>query len=98
MENIWQSFYRVDKSHNRAQGRFGLGLSIVRAIMVAHGRDFGVFNTDDGVVFWIELGVPAEIEPENTEPEKTAEYLPEPKRPKQSGVKTHRFIKKDSKK
>ena len=55
MENIWQSFYRVDKSHNRAQGRFGLGLSIVRAIMLAYGRDFGVFNTEDGVVFWIEL-------------------------------------------
>lgn len=55
MENIWQSFYRVDKSHNRTAGRFGLGLSIVKAIMLAHGRDFGVFNTDDGVVFWSEF-------------------------------------------
>lgn len=54
LENIWQSFYRADKSHNRAQGRFGLGLSIVKAIMIAHGKDFGVFNTDDGVVFWME--------------------------------------------
>lgn len=55
MENVWQSFYRADKSHNRAQGRFGLGLSIVKAIMVAHSNDFGVFNTADGVVFWMEL-------------------------------------------
>ena len=55
LEKVWQSFYRADKSHNRAQGRFGLGLSIVKAIMVAHGSDFGVFNTDDGVVFWLEI-------------------------------------------
>ena len=55
MENVWQSFFRADKSHNRAEGRFGLGLSIVRAILVAHHADFGVFNTEDGVVFWLEV-------------------------------------------
>ena len=55
MENVWVSFWRADKSHNRAAGRFGLGLSIVKAVMVAHGNDFGVYNTDDGVCFWLEL-------------------------------------------
>ncbi len=55
MEKIWHSFYRADKSHNRAQGRYGIGLSIVKAVMVAHGKDFGVFNTEDGVVFWLEI-------------------------------------------
>lgn len=55
LENVWQSFYRADRSHNRAEGRFGLGLSIVRAIMIAHRADFGVFNTEDGVVFWLEV-------------------------------------------
>lgn len=60
MENIWQSFYRGDGSHNRAEGRFGLGLSIVKAIMLSLSRDFGVFNTDDGVVFWAQLDVGAQ--------------------------------------
>ncbi len=55
MDKIWASFWRADKSHNRATGRFGLGLSIVRAIMVAHNNNFGVYNISDGVCFWIEL-------------------------------------------
>ena len=55
LENVWQSFYRADKSHSRSEDRFGLGLSIVKAVMVSHGADFGVFNTGDGVVFWLEI-------------------------------------------
>ena len=55
MEKIWVSFWRADKSHNRSEGRFGLGLSIVKAIMVAHSNSFGVYNISDGVCFWIEL-------------------------------------------
>lgn len=55
MEKIWVSFWRADKAHNRAEGRFGLGLSIVKAIMVAHSNNFGVYNISDGVCFWIEL-------------------------------------------
>ncbi len=52
MPEIWQSFYRGDKSHNRQSGRFGLGLSIVSAIMKMHGESCGVYNTDSGVCFW----------------------------------------------
>jgi len=52
MPHIWQSFYRGDKSHNRESGRFGLGLSIVSAIIKMHGESCGVYNTDDGVCFW----------------------------------------------
>lgn len=52
MPQIWQSFYRGDKSHNRESGRFGLGLSIVSAIMKLHRENCGVYNTDDGVCFW----------------------------------------------
>ncbi len=55
MEKIWVSFWRADKAHNRSEGRFGLGLSIVKAIMVAHSNNFGVYNISDGVCFWIEL-------------------------------------------
>ena len=55
MPQIWQSFYRGDPAHNRDAGRFGLGLSIVSAVMKLHGRACGVENTADGVSFWLEL-------------------------------------------
>lgn len=55
MPHIWQSFYRGDKSHNRESGRFGLGLSIVSAIMKMHGESCGVYNTENGVCFWATL-------------------------------------------
>ncbi len=52
MPRIWESFYRGDKAHNRNGNRFGLGLSIVSAIIKLHGRECGVYNTDSGVCFW----------------------------------------------
>ena len=55
MPQIWQSFYRGDTSHKREENRFGLGLSIVSAIMKMHQTDCGVYNTEDGVCFWFEV-------------------------------------------
>lgn len=52
MPEIWQSFYRGDTSHKRESFRFGLGLSIVSAIIKLHGETCGVYNTKDGVCFW----------------------------------------------
>ena len=58
MPYIWQSFYRGDDSHKRDKTRFGLGLSIVNAVMNIHGSNCGVYNTADGVTFWFELNTP----------------------------------------
>ena len=55
MPQIWQSFYRGDKSHNRESGRFGLGLSIAAAIVKGHGEDYGVYNAEKGVCFWFTI-------------------------------------------
>lgn len=55
MPQIWQSFFRGDKSHKRQSSRFGLGLSIVTAIMKLHSSNCGVYNTPDGVCFWFEV-------------------------------------------
>ena len=49
---VWQKFYKVDKARTREYGGSGIGLSIVKAIMDAHGQDYGVYNTDDGVAFY----------------------------------------------
>lgn len=55
LEKIWMSFYRADKSHSRASGRFGLGLSFVRSIQEMHGNEYGVINRDNGVEFWFDI-------------------------------------------
>lgn len=56
LDKIWTSFYKVDKARTRDQGRYGLGLSIVRAIQELHGYLYGAENRSDGVIFWFDLG------------------------------------------
>ncbi|MBR3552388.1 MAG: HAMP domain-containing histidine kinase [Clostridia bacterium] len=55
LPNIWTSFYRADKSHSRAEGRFGLGLPIVAASQEAQKMKYGVENRADGVEFWFDV-------------------------------------------
>lgn len=54
-EHIWDKFYKVDKAHSRTYGGSGIGLSIVKAVMDAHGMPYGVTNREDGVEFWFEV-------------------------------------------
>ena len=55
LEKLFIKFYKVDSARTREYGGSGIGLSIVAAIMKAHGQDFGVYNKDNGVVFYFEL-------------------------------------------
>lgn len=61
IENIWTKFYKVDKARTREYGGNGIGLSIVKAIMDAHNREYGVRNWESGVEFWFELDVQNKI-------------------------------------
>ncbi len=54
-EEMWNSFYRGDKSRHREEGRFGIGLSIVAAIQNMHKMLFGCENKDNGVEFWFDV-------------------------------------------
>ncbi|MGE5421837.1 MAG: sensor histidine kinase [Ignavibacteriales bacterium] len=55
LEQIWTSFYKVDKARTRTYGGTGLGLSVVKAIQDQHGNKCGVTNEAGGVRFWFDV-------------------------------------------
>ena len=59
-EKIWTSFYKVDKARTRAYGGTGIGLSVVKVIMEAHGNSYGVTNKPNGVEFYFDLDLKGE--------------------------------------
>lgn len=52
---IWNRFYKVDESRNRADGGTGIGLSFVKAVMNNYEQDYGIINKEDGVEFFFDL-------------------------------------------
>src|SRR5437879_2936913 len=56
VDRIFEPFYRADPSRSRDSGGAGLGLSIVSAVGIAHGRHVMVRETDGGgATFEVEL-------------------------------------------
>lgn len=56
LKNIWDRYYKVDKSHRSAKIGTGLGLSIVKTVLKLHKANFGVFSkVGKGTTFWFEL-------------------------------------------
>lgn len=56
LPNIWQRYYKIDKTHKRSVVGSGLGLSIVKTILLRHGAKFGVKSkVGFGSTFWFEL-------------------------------------------
>ena len=53
--NVWEKFFKVDKAHSRSYGGSGIGLSIVKAIVEAHGGAVRVVNKTDGVEFGFKI-------------------------------------------
>lgn len=56
MHRVFEPFYRADPSRSRDSGGSGLGLSIVSAVVTAHGGRVQVRETDGGgATFEVEL-------------------------------------------
>ncbi|MBP3920633.1 MAG: HAMP domain-containing histidine kinase [Bacilli bacterium] len=56
LKYIWDKYYKVDKTHSRVQIGTGIGLSIVKNILINHGFNYGV-NTkkNKGTEFYFDI-------------------------------------------
>jgi two-component system, OmpR family, sensor histidine kinase VanS len=57
LNNVWEKFYKIEKSRSREYGGTGIGLSVVKNILDLHGGTYGVVNTDYGVKFYFNLTI-----------------------------------------
>jgi two-component system OmpR family sensor kinase len=56
MPHVFERFWRADQSRQRSSGGSGLGLSIVAAVVAAHGGEVGIRQTPGGgATFAVEL-------------------------------------------
>ena len=58
IEQIWDRYYKVDKTHVRAVSGSGLGLSIVSKLLQIHSSAYGVESSSvSGTTFWFNLKI-----------------------------------------
>jgi two-component system, OmpR family, sensor histidine kinase BaeS len=55
---IWERLHRVDRSRTRKTGGAGIGLTIVRQIVEAHGGDVGAASRSGWTEIWFRLPTP----------------------------------------
>ena len=62
-EQIFEPFFRVDKSRSRELGGVGLGLAMVREVVRVHDGTIEVYtNTHSGTTFEVKIGIGADFE------------------------------------
>ena len=56
-EKIFERFYRNDKSHNRKNGRYGLGLAIAKNIVLAHSGNIKAYSKEGFTTFEVKFKI-----------------------------------------
>jgi two-component system sensor histidine kinase BaeS len=57
LDRVFERFYRVEKSRDRARGGAGIGLAIVKQLVEAEGGEVGAESRDGLTRFWFSLPV-----------------------------------------
>jgi len=56
IDHIWDRYYRGGKSHSRRKTGSGIGLSLVKSIIMAHNGEYGVMSKEgEGSTFYFRL-------------------------------------------
>ena len=56
IDHIWDRYYRGGKSHSRRKTGSGIGLSLVKSIIMAHNGEYGVMSEEgEGSTFYFRL-------------------------------------------
>ena len=58
LPRLFSPFFRMDKARSRKNGQTGLGLTIVKKTLDLMDVEFGLENTGDSVLFWMDLPEP----------------------------------------
>ena len=68
LPRVFERFYRVEKSRDRAQGGAGIGLAIVRQLVEGAGGQVGVESAEGVTRFWFSLPADRAARPEDPRP------------------------------
>lgn len=63
LQHVFERFYRVDRARDRAHGGSGIGLSIVKALVEAHGGRVRVQSGGQGCGATLGFAIPAAVAP-----------------------------------
>jgi signal transduction histidine kinase len=55
LDRVFERFYRVEKSRDRARGGAGIGLAIVKQLVEAAGGRVGAESRDGTTRFWFSV-------------------------------------------
>ena len=67
---VFEAFFRGANARRSGEAGVGLGLSIVKAVVEAHGGNYGAYNRPEGgACFWFDLPTKAAFESTGDEPE-----------------------------